>query len=196
MEQFKFSNSDIDVACEEVGRFLTSVGVERREALRIKLTLEEILLDFQERFGEDTGFKLRCIKRLTAIKVELSVAGRVFNPLEKEEDENVIHGILAGIGLVPSYSYRNGKNCVTFTPKKKPLSSTVKMGAAIGLAVLCGLLLNLMPDGIKAGANDYFLTPVGDAFMGLISAVSVPLIFLSILSSICSMVNMETLGRI
>ena len=45
MEQLNFSNSNIDLACEEVGIFLTSVGVEKREALRIRLTLEEILLD-------------------------------------------------------------------------------------------------------------------------------------------------------
>ena len=35
MEQLNFSNSNIDLACEEVGIFLTSVGVEKREALRI-----------------------------------------------------------------------------------------------------------------------------------------------------------------
>ena len=59
MEQLNFSNSNIDLACEEVGIFLTSVGVEKREALRIRLTLEEILLDYQERFGEEAEFKIR-----------------------------------------------------------------------------------------------------------------------------------------
>ena len=196
MEQLDFSNSNIDLTCEDVGAFLTSVGVEKREALRIKLTLEEILLDYQAKFGKEATFKVRCVKRLLTIKVELIVAGRVYNPLEKDEEENAINGILAGIGLAPSYGYRNGKNHIIFIPKKKPLSSTVKMGVAIGLAIIAGILLNLLPEGIRAGANEYVLTPVTDAFMGLISAVSVPLIFLSILGSICSMGNMETLGKI
>ena len=196
MDELVFSNSNIDLACEDVGVFLSSVGVEKREALRIKLTLEELLLDYQEKFGEDAKFQVRCVKRLMAIKVELTVKGRVFNPLEKNEEENVIHSILAGIGLSPSYGYKNGKNCVVFTPKKKPISGTVKMGVAIALAVLFGILLSLMPEWIRDSANDYLLTPVTDAFMGLIAAVSIPLIFLSILSSICSMGNMETLGRI
>ena len=196
MEQLDFSNSNIDLTCEDVGAFLTSVGVEKREALRIKLSLEEILLDYQERFGEEATFKVRCVKRLLTIKVELIVAGRVYNPLEKDEEENAINGILAGIGLAPSYGYRNGKNHIIFIPKKKPLSSTVKMGVAIGLAIIAGILLNLLPEGIRVGANEYVLTPVTDAFMGLVSAVSVPLIFLSILGSICSMGNMETLGKI
>ena len=196
MEQLDFSNSNIDLTCEDVGAFLTSVGVEKREALRIKLTLEEILLDYQAKFGKEATFKVRCVKRLLTIKVELIVAGRVYNPLEKDEEENAINGILAGIGLAPSYGYRNGKNHIIFIPKKKPLSSTVKMGVAIGLAIIAGILLNLLPEGIRVGANEYVLTPVTDAFMGLISAVSVPLIFLSILGSICSMGNMETLGKI
>ena len=196
MEQLDFSNSNIDLTCEDVGAFLTSVGVEKREALRIKLTLEEILLDYQAKFGKEATFKVRCVKRLLTIKVELIVAGRVYNPLEKDEEENAINGILAGIGLAPSYGYRNGKNHIIFIPKKKPLSSTVKMGVAIGLAIIAGILLKLLPEGIRAGANEYVLTPVTDAFIGLISAVSVPLIFLSILGSICSMGNIETLGKI
>ena len=196
METFNFSNSNIDLACEDVGIFLSSVGVEKREALRIKLTLEELLLEYQEKFGEEASFKVRCVKRFLTLKVELIVEGSVYNPLEKDEGENAIYGILARIGLAPSYGYRNGKNYLVFTPKKKPLSSTVKMGVAIALAVVCGLLLNLLPDGIKTGITDYLLTPVTDAFMGLISAVAVPLIFLSVLGSICSMGNMETLGKI
>ena len=196
MEQLNFTNSNIDLACEDVGIFLSSVGVEKREALRIKLTLEELLLEYQEKFGEEASFKVRCVKRFLTLKVELIVEGSVYNPLEKDEGENAIYGILARIGLAPSYGYRNGKNYIVFTPKKKPLSSTVKMGVAIALAVVCGLLLNLLPDGIKTGITDYLLTPVTDAFMGLISAVAVPLIFLSVLGSICSMGNMETLGKI
>ena len=53
MEQYNFSNSNIDLACEEVGKFLASAGVDRREALRLKLTFEEVLLEYQSKFGED-----------------------------------------------------------------------------------------------------------------------------------------------
>ena len=153
MEQYNFSNSNIDLACEDVGVFLTSVGVEKREVLRNKLTLEEILLEYQAKFGEEANFKVRCVNRFMTIKVELIVSGRVYNPLEKNEEENIIHGILAGIGLAPSYGYRNGKNYIIFTPKKKPLSSTVKMGVAIGLSLICGFFLNLLPDSVRAGAS-------------------------------------------
>ena len=197
MEQYQFSNSDIDLACEAVGAFLAKAGVERREALRTKLTFEEVLLEYQERFGEDASFQVRLVKRFSSIKVEILAAGESYNALAKSSDEgDVIQGLLAGIGLAPTWSYKNGKNYVVFIPKKKPLSGTVKMVGAIGLAVIAGMLLNLLPDGLRTGTNDYVLTPVTNAFMGLISAVSGPLIFLSVLGSICSMGNMETLGKV
>ena len=72
----------------------------------------------------------------------------------------------------------------------------MKMVSAIGLAVICGMVLNLTPQEFRVAINDSFLSPVSDAFMGLISAVSGPLVFLSVLGSICSMENMETLGKI
>ncbi|MBR2131719.1 MAG: hypothetical protein IJ955_04125, partial [Oscillospiraceae bacterium] len=62
--------------------------------------------------------------------------------------------------------------------------------------VIAGIILNVLPDGIRIGVNDCFLTPVTNAFIGFLSAISVPLIFLSVLGSICSMGNMETLGMI
>ena len=65
MQQYLFSNSSIDLACEEVGKFLASADVELREALRIKLTLEEVLLKYQSKFGEEAAFRVRCVKRFS-----------------------------------------------------------------------------------------------------------------------------------
>ena len=82
MEQFNFSNSSIDLACESVGEFLLKADVDRREALRTKLMFEEVLLEYQAKLGEDATYKLKCTKRLFAIRVEIEVLGESFNPLE------------------------------------------------------------------------------------------------------------------
>ena len=99
MEKYNFSNSKIDLACEEVGAFLAKVGVERREALRTKLTFEEVLLEYQSKLGEEATFKVKLIKRLSSIKVEIIVEGESYNALVKNSDEgDVIQGLLAGVG--------------------------------------------------------------------------------------------------
>ena len=197
MIQYEFSNSGIDLACEEIEKFLAQSDVERREVLRIRLTFEEILLEYQAKLGEQAAFKVRCVRRFPSIRVELIVAGESFDPFaNRSEEDTVIRGLLAGAGLAPVWSYKSGKNYVVIIPKKKPLSSTVKMLLAIVVAIFAGTGLNLLPDSVAAGANAYVLTPVTDMFMGLVSAVSGPLIFLLVLGSICSMGNMETFGRI
>lgn len=197
METFHFSNSDIDLACKKAGEFLAKSGVDRREALRQRLTLEEILLDYQAEFGEEATYKLKCINRLHAIRLEIEIPGKSFNPLEKEnEDRALINGLLAGIGLAPTYHYKNGKNYIVFTPKRKPMNATVKMVVAIALSVVAGLFLLLLPDGARSGFSEYVLTPVSDLFFSAVAAVASPFIFLSVLGSICSMGNTETLGKI
>lgn len=197
MEQYSFSNDNIDLSCEKVEKFLSSAGVERREILRIKLTFEEVLLEYQAKFGTEATYQFKCKKQFSAIRIEIVVQGEGFNPLEQEGNDSVlINGLLAGIGLAPTWSYKNNKNYIVFTPKKKPVSQTIKMLISIALSILVGFLLTLLPGNIADAISEHFLTPVTDSFMGLISAASGPLVFLSVLGSICSMGNMETLGKI
>ena len=197
MNLYHFTNNDIDLACREIDKFLASSGVERREALRIKLSCEEVLLKYQGQLGTDADFRVRLVRLLSSIRVEIIVAGESCNVLQKDaEEDEVIHSLLARIGLAPTWSYKNRRNHILFAAKKKPMSGTAKMAVAFVLAVIAGMLLSLLPEGIRSGVNEYVLSPVTDSFVGLISAVAGPLIFLSVLGSICSMGNIETLGKI
>jgi len=56
MEQYNFSNSNIDLASETVGKFLIKVGVERREALRTKLMLNQRDLEEGHHFEDAVAF--------------------------------------------------------------------------------------------------------------------------------------------
>ena len=197
MNVYQFTNNSIALACREIDKFLSSAGVERREALRINLSCEEVLLNYQEQLGKDASFQIKLAKLMSSIRVEIIVAGESCNILQKEgEEDEVIRGLLASIGLAPAWCYKNKKNHILFTAKKQPLSGTTKMILAFILAIFAGMGLNLLPGTIRGSINDYMLTPVTDTFLGLISAVAGPLIFLSVLGSICSMGNMETLGKI
>ena len=97
MDKYIFSNEQIDQACRQVEKAMISYGVERREALRIKLTFEEVLLEYQGKLGEEASFLVRCSSRFSAIRVEITVPGESFDPMEKaEEDANVMRELLAG----------------------------------------------------------------------------------------------------
>ena len=197
MEKYFLTNDNINNICDDIEKSLEKFQVERREALRIKLMLEEELLAYQARFGETVSCTVRCIKRISSIKVEVIIPGDSYDPFEKiDEEDELTRSLLAGIGMIPTRSYKRGKNRIVFTAEKKPLSDTMKLIFAIILSMIAGFGLTFLPKDVYTGINEYFLTPATDSFMGLISAVSGPLIFCSVLGSICSMGNIENFGRI
>ena len=49
MEQYNFSNSNIDLACEEVGEVLAKVGVERRDCGDLRNYLKSLARRNQSR---------------------------------------------------------------------------------------------------------------------------------------------------
>ena len=197
MEKYILTNENIAAVCDTIEKSLGNYQVERHEALRIKLTLEEILLEYQARFGENALCSIRCVKRISSIRMEVTIQGNEYDLFSKmEEEDEVIRSLLTEIGIVPTWSYKHGRNHIVFTAKKKPVSDTMKLVLAILLAILAGIGLGVLPKEVSKGINDYFLTPVTDTLMGLISAVSGPLIFFSVLGSICSMGNIENFGKI
>ena len=197
MEKYILTNDNINSICDDIEKSLANFQVERHEALRIKLMLEEELLAYQSHFGTTATCIVRCIKRISFIKVEVIIPGESYNPFEKiDEEDELTRSLLAGIGIVPTRSYKLGNNRIIFTAKKKPLSDTTKIIFAIILSIIAGSGLSFLPKDAYTGINDYFLTPTTNSLMGLISAVSGPLIFCSVLGSICSMGNLENFGKI
>ncbi|MBR1976433.1 MAG: hypothetical protein IKA21_04430, partial [Phascolarctobacterium sp.] len=64
MNKYLLTNSNIDIISDEIGAFLDKCKVDRKDSMRIKLAVEETLLSYQERFGEDKEISLVSRKRL------------------------------------------------------------------------------------------------------------------------------------
>lgn len=79
---------------------------------------------------------------------------------------------------------------------RKPISRTAWLFIAMAGAILLGLLSLLLPAHQRQAFSQSILSPINDTFMGLLSAIAGPVIFLSILCSIASMGSMDTLGKI
>lgn len=191
-------NRRIDEAGDLVAEFLSGASMDAKDALRTRLAVEETLLSYQERLGQGASFSLNCVKRFGKLRIELSFPGERTDPFaaEGEESSEVMRGILAGMGFAPAWQYKNGVNLVTFTPQKKKPSQFLMLLGSIVLAVVCGLACQLLPEGIRTFLVDELVTPVFNTFMGLLSAVAGPMIFLSVTWGIYSIGDTSTLGRI
>ena len=153
IQQFTLINEHIDRISEMVEGFLAEAELEQKNILRTRFAIEETLLNYQETLGTNGTVKVNCVKRFGRIRVELSVPGNRFDPFDTgaEDDSEVMRGILAGMGIAPSWNYKNGVNLVVFTPQKKQRSQMVTLALSIVLALAVGGLCYLLPDGVSNG---------------------------------------------
>lgn len=194
----ELNNESIGQACREVEGFLQEARVEHKNLLRQILILEEILLKYQGVQGQEACFSLQCRQLLHGLRVELSLAGPAFDPFDsgEETDSTVLRNLLAGLGFAPSWRFKDGQNLIIFTPKRQKRSQMFGLGLAIGLALAGGGLCLLLPASVRSFLSVQVLTPIVDSFMGLLSAIAGPMIFLSVAWGIYGIGDAATLGRI
>ena len=192
---YSLSGMDIDAASERLSTFLESIGVEHLNVLRISLSIEELLLRWRDVFGEKKEFTIVTNRAWTRTRISIHLSGKEFDPtapVKTDEDEPEFNPLLplTAIGLFPQYSYRNGINQLMLElmrPYKYPVLNVLS-------PLLIGLVLGLLGRFLLPGAVRDFVTgtlvdPIRDAFYRLMNAVASPVIFLSMLWSICGTGN-------
>lgn len=104
MKDYIFDSINIDRASQDVSDFLEKNKVDAGSILRFRLTLEEILLKYRERLGEQAGFRLKFVTFFHRLRIELSVAGAAFDPFEGDEEESMIlRGLMSNMGVLPAW---------------------------------------------------------------------------------------------
>lgn len=201
-ERYRLSAENIDAASEKIEKHLAMFSVDKRNVLRFRLMFEEILLNYRDRFGEETGFVLRCEKRFSRPRIVITVAGENFEPFASSENEEdyspeSLRTMLANMGLAPSHRYKNGENIITLSPERKKRGQTVVwLLSAVIFAVAAGLLCLRLPENARELLSVEIIEPVTGKFMGFLSAIAGPLIFLSVLWGIYSIGDVASFGRI
>lgn len=198
MSKYDLNYTNIDAASEAVVAFLSNNKVDSKDVQRIRLSIEEVLLKYLDRFDESKSFTLVTSKRLRSLVIELSIAGESFDPFSENEngEATMLHSLLSGIGLAPVWRYKNGKNIVSFVAKKKKLSQILQLGIAILAAFALGGICYLLPQNVSNFITEDVITPIFNTFMGLLSAISGPIIFLSVVWGIVGIGDMTTFGKI
>ncbi len=197
MKYESLTGSSITQACQQLETYLASHRQDKKEVLRLVLIVEELLLRFQTQFGEQKSFHLSCGKQWGQDSFTLSLLGESFDPFYDEEDETsfIFRNLLNSLGLTPVWSYRNRRNIVFFSLSKRSMSPLTSLLIAAAAACVLGVLGAFIPSDITSATMEY-VTPFFDSFMGVLSAISGPLVFLSVAWSICSIGDIATLGKL
>ena len=200
----KLTNENIESAIEQIQKFFESLDVPRKDKVRISLLLEEALLRYQEKFGEDHEFKLVIRKWFGTPKVLIRIKGFPYNPIEDNNEdqlfsEMMMKNLLSYEFTGLTYRYENSCNEIRAFSTKKSKKIKIPGGSTTG-AILLSIFFALIAQNFSEPTQkiivESFVTPVLDTLFGVIIAVNIPLVFVSVVSSLCAMENVTILNEI
>lgn len=193
----QLTNVDISRFVEKLDVHMQKLRIERKSALKFRLSAEEILLHWQEHFGHDTAVSISVKKRFGSFSVSISLRGEECNPFHFESDEKAFElQILNGIGLAPVFVYKRGVNHIHLRLNESKDNSVPALLIAISAAVLIGFFsLRLLPEYIPTLLRD-FLLPIRTTLLNIITAAAVPMVFFSVLQGISGADDLASFGKI
>ncbi|MBR3706834.1 MAG: cation:dicarboxylase symporter family transporter [Firmicutes bacterium] len=203
-KDFTLIPENIDSAADFADETLQMFSLPRKEVLRIRLSLEEILLRWYDNVSNlKDKFTVDISRRFGRITLTVSCNGMPCDPLAAEdEDESFGSGalgraMLTNLGLSPTWQYQNGSNTVSFSIKKKQkLSQLSLVLIAVVSALVLGWLGLLLPEGLRTTILTTLLDPLFNTFLSVFSCIVGPLMFLSMVWGIVNIGDTRQLGRI
>ena len=195
-QNYLLNRSGVDEISKKLESYLAQVGLKRENALRVRLTMEGMLLNICEHFDWNIEGQLIIGKRFGSSYLRFRYEGESFDPtLSKSSEDEWMQTMLSNLGLTPTWSYRNGVNEIYLRGPHQTLSSEMMLVGAVVLAVIFGLLGSVLPESLKQSLADYVLNPVSDVFMNALNAFVGIMIFLSVITGICSIGNISSFNK-
>ena len=200
----KLTNENIAAAVEDIQNFFEKLNVSKQDKIKLCLLFEESLLRCQEKFGENHEFELVKRKWFGTPKVMIKIWGEPYNPITDDDEKNIFSEIVMRNFLNYEraqviYRYENGYNEINGFSAQKSQKSKIPGGSltvAVFLAIISALIMQKFPEPTQKIIAENFVTPILSKLFGAIIAVTIPLIFISIVSSICAIENVSALHNL
>lgn len=196
---YTLDNLSIQKATEDVAAFLENKKIDHHTALRIRLTLEELLLRIQEAENAPESVELLMKRRFSGISIILRYDGKKLDPTVSGHNENddLKTQILEKLGLAPIWRYRNGVNSVKLALNGVGgVNKLVILMFAVLSAILLGAAGDIIPEAARVGITNYLLTPISQAFTNLLNTFSGLMIFFVVSTGVFGMGDISSFSRI
>lgn len=204
VENLKLDNKNIADVINEIEKFFETLKISKADRIKLCFLLEEALLRFQEKFGESHEFNFVVKKWLGTPRVLIRVKGSPYNPLEDNSEtnlfsENIMRNLLSYESAGTVYRYENGVNEISAFSTRETRKIRIPGGAtalSVILAILAAFLVGQLPPNVQKIIVENLTTPILDRLLGTILTFSIPMIFISITASICSIEDVTMLNEV
>lgn len=188
------SGAEIDKSSESICAELTEkYGCQPKNAKRICLTAEEILLSVRDKFGDDYSIDIALKKHFGRTVIRICYGGE---PFDSRYNSGEINDLLKMYSLIPDYIFKNGKNIVTISVETSKKAGINGMIVAVIISAVLILLTEFLPSLPIKTILSASATPLFNSIIGFVSAISGPIIFLSVLSGILATGDISTLKTV
>ena len=183
---FNLSDTEIDEASEWLVENLAEANVDKSDCLRMRLLLEEALLNMAEHYGDQTQVNTHLEKHQGRIRLRVVVEGSRFNPLKPDSntEEDLPASLFTVIDLRVQYSYSMGANVLRISMPRKTMNPVLKIIIAIAIGAAVGILGNIaIPNELQEAFSNAVLSPIANMWVRLLQAISGPIVFLTALTA-------------
>ena len=198
--KFELRADEIDRITEELSEMLSMQPIDRKDALRLKFILEEVMLNYRDFCPEGTIASLRFSRALGKFRVSFKVEGESMDPFAANDASvtSVMGSLLANSDtLNRAWKYRSGANLVTFTLMKvRRLSQivTILIGVLSGMAA--GFLIRTLMPNAAGDIAERIIMPLTNAFVGLLCVMATLMCFAAIALGIVRLGDISTFSTV
>lgn len=183
---FRLAAEDIDLFSEWLETGMRDIGLERQNRVRVRLLMEEILLRMRDHMGESTTVVATLDTPLRIPRLRVETSGMPYNPLSDVSAElgDWDSSLRTAVGLVPKYSYAGGNNVLRLTLPHLGMKQPLRIAIAVALGCLIGFIgYWIMPDTMRKTIVEVLLTPIWSMWSRLLNAISGPVVFLTVVTT-------------
>lgn len=194
---FTLSGEDIDVFSEWLDEQQIDLHVERQNRLRVRLLTENILLCMREHHGEDVQISATIDTHFGTPRLKMVLADEPFNPLNNIDSEMGAWASSLGgaLGLSPQYTYEGGFNTLRLRLPSPLMNPVLKIGISIAIGAIVGTVGSflVLPD-LTEMVSGVLISPAYEMWIRLLNAISAPIIFLTVITTMLNAHHIEERG--
>ena len=194
MKEQSLDQPGIDRISEQLQEWLTQAKVGRKNALRLRLAMENLLEDLYLHYDRETSVSMEMTKRFGKAKLVIRYPGEAYSPGENGQMGEWEKRLMAQLGLMPVWRYRHGVNELTLKLSGDPIRSEFWLLLAFAAAILLGIARPVLPPLCIDVLTTCF-SYLSMIFLNLLGTFAGLLVFLSVVAGICGIGNVSDFSK-
>ena len=193
---FPLSGTGIDDCSAFLEEIMDAYKVEPQNKLRIRLTIEELLLRYRDRLGEGWDFQVILNRRLGNPSLSIEISGTTFNPLASQEDDqdDWNTSILNTLGVRPQFYHYGDRNIIRIGIPRQRMNPILRLVIALAIAIVLAFALRFLIPNLAGAIPDVTLTPVYELWKRGLNLISGPVIFFMVVTTVLSLRRLSIKG--